>query len=55
MKHRRRPAAREEPDLSLIVHPTVKVLSQKRAAWVFARLGVSYYGDSQLRTSPDIL
>ena len=48
-----RPAAREEPDLSLIFHPTVKVLSQKRAAWVHDRLGVSYYSASQLRNSPD--
>ena len=53
MKHRRRTAAREETDLSLIVHPTVKVLSQKRAAWVFAWVDVRYYSTIQLRTSPE--
>ena len=51
-KRRIRPDAREEPDISLLVHPTSEVLSQKRAAWVFYRLDVRHYSASQLRTSP---
>ena len=51
-KRRIRTDASEEPDLSLIVHPTSEVLSQKRAAWVFYRLDVRHYSASQLITSP---
>ena len=52
-KRRRCPAAREEPDKRLNVHPTAEVLSQKRAAWVWARLEVMHSSASQLRTIPD--
>ena len=45
-KQRRSPAASEESDLILNVHPTVEVLSQKRAAWVFGIL------DSRLSRTP---
>ena len=51
-KRRRRPAAREEPNCSLKVHPISEVLSQKRATWVWARLEVMYYSTIQLRTRP---
>ena len=50
-KRRRRPDAREEPDLRLIVHPTAKVLSQSMAAWLFTSLDVRHSSASQLRTS----
>ena len=51
-KRRRRPSAKDEPDMSLIVCPTSEMLSQKMYAWVFDRLYVSHYIASQLRTSP---
>ena len=53
-KRSRRPAAREEPDLSLIVHPITKVLSQKRSAWIFDKLDVRHYSAIHLITSPAI-
>ena len=52
-KRRRRPAASEDPNLSLNVHPTAEVLSQNRAAWVFYRLDVKHYSAIQFRTIPD--
>ena len=52
-KRRRHPVASEEPYLSLNVHPTAEVLSQKRAAWVYDRLDVRYSSTSQFRTVPD--
>ena len=54
-KKRRYLAAREESDLSLILHPTAEVLSQKRAEWVFGRLYVRHSSASQLRTRSDSL
>ena len=54
-KHRRRPAANEDPDFSLNNHPTAKVLLQNRSAWVFDSLDVKHSSASQFRTSPAIL
>ena len=51
-KQRRSPAASEESDLILNVHPTAEVLSQKRAAWVFGILDMRHFSASQFRTSP---
>ena len=51
-KRRIRPDAREEPDISLLVHPTSEVLSQKRNVWIFARLDVRRSISSQLRSIP---
>ena len=53
-KWRRRPASREKPDLILIVHLTAEVLSQKKAAWVWERLGVIHSSTIQFLTSPFI-
>ena len=51
-KRRRRPAASEDPTLSLNSHPTAEVLSKKRAVWVFDSLDVRHSSASQFRTSP---
>ena len=51
-KRRRRIDANEDPDISLNAHSTAKVLSQKRAAWVFDSLDVRHSSASQFRTSP---
>ena len=51
-KRRRRTAARNYPDISLNVHPTAKVLSQKRDAWVFDILDVRHSSARKFRTSP---
>ena len=51
-KQRRRPATSEDPDISLNVHPTDKLLSQKRAAWVFDILDVRHSSARQFITSP---
>ena len=51
-KRSRCPAAREEPDLSLIFHPNAEVLTQNRAVCVFSRLDVRHSSASQLRNSP---
>ena len=40
IKCRRCPTSREKPDLILIVHLIAEVLSQKKAVWVWERLGV---------------
>ena len=53
-KRSRRPDDREEPDLSLLVHPITKFFSQNRSAWVFDRLDVRHYSAIQLITSPTI-
>ena len=52
-KRRRRPAASEDPDISLNYHPRAKVFSQKRSAWVSDSLDVSHSISSQFRNSPD--
>ena len=54
-KCRRSHVAREEPYISLILHPTAEVLSQKRSAWLFYRLDVSHSSARKLRTSPSSL
>ena len=51
-KRRRRPDASEDPNLSLNIHLTAEVLSQKRSVWVFDRLYVRHSSASQFRTSP---
>ena len=39
-KRKRCPAAKEEPDRNLNVHPSSEVLLQKRDAWLLVRLEV---------------
>ena len=51
-KQRIHPDASDDTELILNVHPTSKVLSQKRDEWVFDRLYVRYSSASQFRTSP---
>ena len=52
-KRRISPAASEDPDITLLVHPTSEVLLRKRDVWVFDILDVRSSSTSQLITIPD--
>ena len=51
-KRRIRPAACEEPDISLIFHPTAEVLSKERDEWARARLDTMHSSAIQVITIP---